>query len=225
MKRYFKYLIIIFFLLTICGCTADYNLNITNNTIDEDFSTTIYKSEIPQNSDIQQGVELDDPITPFIDNDQYPFYKNNSIIYDKNIIEEDDYRLVNYKYTYSLKDYSKSNVLKTCFDKYKYSYNDNIVFNATGTFYCLHSDELNINITTKNKVLSNNADKVSGNTYTWIINKNNSDNINMSIEIEKSSLSKTINKYLLFVVGGVILLIVLIIIFFIKAKQSKNNRF
>lgn len=222
MKRKFKFLFISIILIFLSGCTADYNIDISDNEIQESFSSVVYKSEIPTSN--LEGVEADDQLTPFIQNDQYPFLNNYDIIYDKNIVEEDEYRLVKFKYSYSPEDFINSNSLNKCFENINYSYDDNYVFDLNGYFYCLYTEKLNINVTTKNKVISNNADEVNDNTYTWHINSSNFDNVDIRLEIEKNTLKDKVNSYSLIVISIFIICTVLVFFIVLLYKRKKHNK-
>ncbi len=209
-------IIIAIFLLT--GCSSEYNLELSNNKIKEKIVTNILDSDIPsQQSSIS---EVDDRITPFINNDQYPFDDSDDKKYKKTIKEDNGTTQVTLEYNYSHSDYRKSKIYKTCFEKARFDNLDNgYQLNFTGKFYCLYGDELVVNIKTNNKVISNNATKVSGNTYTWIINNDNVNDININMKI--SDQSKTIN-YVLYVIAAIFFIAV--IIFGYNVYQKIKNR-
>lgn len=98
--------------------------------------------------------------------------------------------------------------------------------------YSLIYDEIEVNIKLPYVVTNNNADKVSGTTYTWIINKNTGlKNINISYKQgnKKNNINIKINdktyniSYIVISLVGIALLI-LIIIFIVYRKNRKNNR-
>ena len=91
--------------------------------------------------------------------------------------------------------------------------------NFSGSFYCLHGDSVTINIKTNNEVISHNADKVSGNTYTWVINKDNAQDTNISINISKKSMYI---KPIIYIILGVVFL-VLSIGAYIAYNKIKNR--
>ena len=217
-----KIYIICAFVLLLSGCTADYNLTISDNKIVENFSTQIYKTEIPVKTD--NGIELDDQLTPFIEQNQNPFINNDEIVYDKNVIEEDDYRLVDYSFSYSKEEFADSTVLNRCFENAKYSYKNNYKFILTGTFYCLYNDQLNIKVKTSNKVLSHNADNVDGNTYIWHIDKSNVDNVNIRMKIERNSVNKFVSRYSLALIVLSVSIIIGIGMMVAVIRKNKHNK-
>ena len=207
------------------GCTAEYNLNISNNKINESFSSIIYKNEIPV-PNLSLGTEIpetDDQLTPFIEEDKYPFSDNHEIIYNKEVVEEDDDRLVNYSYTYTPKEFANSRNMTLCFENANYKYSNNYKFSLSGKFYCLYNDSLDINVTTHNKVISHNADQKNGNKYTWHIDRNNVENIDIEMEIKRNSLNKAINNNMFVIVVVCLILIGLIVSLIIYLKKKKSN--
>ena len=80
-------------------------------------------------------------------------------------------------------------------------------------------NELVINIKTNNEVISNNADKVNGNVYTWIINKDNKDKVDIQIRISKHTIYL---KTIIYSIIG-ILFIVLLFVGYIFYNKFKNR--
>lgn len=198
-----KYIIILIFLLALTGCSSEYNIEFNNNKIKEEIITNISSSDIPnQDSSI---AEVDDRVTPFIQEDQYPFADDEEKKYKKTVNEESGNTKVTLQYTYSHDDYRKSKVYNTCFEKKSFNNLDNgYQLNFSGTFYCLYGDEVVVNIKTNNKVISNNATKVNGNTYTWIINAENVNDVNIDIKISKYS---KVVDYVLYAVAIIIFIV------------------
>lgn len=202
--------------LLLTGCSAEYNLEISNDSFKEKIVSYIDKSEIP--TEQIEDIEIDDPITPFLNNKYSALYSKDTAYYNKKVIDLENQYKVEMKYNYTAKDFSDSNSLKLCFENYEFDYEDNYYIAGYGNFMCLYSDEININIKTKNKVINHNADSVNGNVYTWVINKENADNVNIEIEIEKGfNYRKLI--YPAVIIGIIILLITIIIAILNKRKK------
>ena len=95
----------------------------------------------------------------------------------------------------SFEQFSNSILLKSCYDLYKISKENDNSYNITTSdrFTCFERykklDNVELVIETNNDVSYSNADKVEKNKYIWNITKNNSDNKKISITI-----SKNINK-------------------------------
>ncbi len=180
-----KCIMFIIFMLLLTGCSSEYTLEYSNKGIKENISVQIPDSEIPS-TEVDPITEPDDPVTPFIQNDQYPFLKNENKKYEKTVTKENGVTKVNLFYNYSLDEYVNSRVYSTCFQNYSFTKGPrNAVFDFSGSFYCLYGDEIKISIKTNNLVKKHNADKVSGNVYTWIINKDNVSNTDINIVISK----------------------------------------
>ena len=89
-------------------------------------------------------------------------------------------------------------------------------------------DSITVNIETKYKVLNNNADSISGNKYTWVINRSNykDKTISFSYDIE-NGISKNYfkdNPLIIFNICLVIIVFVCFIIYFIlNRRYNKKN--
>lgn len=226
MKKNIFILLCMFILLT--GCSSEYNLTFGNNKIKENIKATILDSDIPvlTPEEAAAGISLDDPITPFIENDQYPYLNNFDIIYDKKVDKTDNLTTINFDYIYdSIEDYKKSAIYNSCFENSTISENRNgysISFN--GKFYCLYGNELTINVKSNNEVISSNADKVSGNTYTWKINKNNSSDVDIHMEISKRANAVNYTITIILAIIGVILVVVGLFVYSkIKNRENVNE--
>lgn len=215
-----KKVILIISLLFISGCTTSYNLEISNDSFKENITVYINKSEIP--TKIYDDIELDDQITPFIEND-YPAISSDSKSYYKKVVTDaGDYYKVLMDYKYSEKEFGQSNSLKNCFENYEFGYDKKYYIHVYGNFYCLYSDEIKINIKTNNKVLKNNADTVNGNVYTWNINKQNEKDVDIEFEVEKGFSYLT----LLYIIIGVLVILIPVIVYkFLQSKKRKVNEF
>lgn len=209
-------------ILFITGCSSKYTLTISDKGLEENIDLTIPKSYIKEQTEEEKNADIapDDQITPFIENDQYPLYGNNLNTYTKKVSETDDSINVNLNYFYKPSEFSNSNTLKKCFDNYGYSYENGYYFKASGKFYCLYSDKVEINIKTKNKVIKNNADKVSGNVYTWYINEENKDSVDIEIKTSKREVLLTVVPYV--VIVAIAIMVIMIFIFF-KNKRQANE--
>ena len=224
-----KTLLLLIFLL-VCGCTNRYTITFNDDKIDEEVIVNILDNSIPTLSETakQNGIELDDQLTPFIEGDQYPFFGNNDIKYEKTIEHGAGQSVVTLKYSYKPKEFNKSQAMKKCFSDASFTENENqYSFSATGKFYCLYADEIEVNFITDKKVLDHNANKVSGNKYTWIINNDNYKNVNINIQLSKGTLEKrkTRANMILMIIGLILLLIGLTIYMKIRKNQKNSNTF
>lgn len=206
-------------LLSLTGCTTQYNLEFSNGSIKEEIITTILPSDIPtkKSSDIS---EVDDRVTPFIENDQYPLVNNTKVKYKKKVKKSGNDTIVSLSYNYNHDEFRNSSTFRSCFRNYVFDEQyKGYTLNFSGDFYCLYGNEVVINIKTNNKVLSHNADKVSGNTYSWVINRENLGKVKINMEISKKT---KITSSIIYVIVGIIA-VVLCVFGFIVLKKIKNK--
>lgn len=223
-----KTIILLILLLSVTGCTTDYNLTIEDDYITEDIVTTIPRSNINNQSSAEKKakIEADDPTTPFLNNPQYVFDEKDGITYTKTVqLDKSNNYIVNLYYKYSFNDYLKSKAYNQCFQESYIKQEDNgtIPVVLKGKFYCLYGDKTNINITSQRKVLGNNADIVNGNTYTWIIDANNIDNTDIQILFSNERISNSPSIINLILVG-VLIIVILIDVYIVKSKNKKRKR-
>lgn len=222
-----KNILVLFLIILLSGCSNQYDIKITGDKIEETVVSSIDVDEIPKKNqfNIENGIEVDDPVTPFINNDQYPFLNNNEIIYDKNVENTDDSYIVTLKHEYSFDEFRNSKAYN-CFEKKSFvreGKNYSIYF--SGSFYCMYGDALTINITTDNSVFKHNADKVTGNTYSWTVNKDNMDDFEIEFLYGEDSPETSSNNNI-FIFCFIIAFLVLIAIVggvVIVNKNRKSN--
>ena len=217
--------LIILFCLT--GCTSSYNIKISSGKINESVTSVINGSELsaPYMWYYNSNYSPDDPLTPFIKNEQYPFVNDFNTVYEKDVKEEYDNYVVTLKYDYTYDEYKKSRAYN-CFENGKFDLKDDLyTIEMGGHFYCLYSDEVAINIETNNKVIKNNADSVNGNIYTWVINSSNLNNKNIILSFKESKKIFNLNDPMTRFTIALILLVVIgfTIYLFVINKFKKNN--
>ena len=110
MKKKLLLIIIIILMLCLTGCSSEYNLTFRGNTVTEEIVSTIDNSE-------KAETKLNNKFASFIENDQYVFEDNNTIVYDKKVETKGDKKIVTLRYNYTLSDYLDSKVYNTCFDE------------------------------------------------------------------------------------------------------------
>lgn len=165
-----KKILLIIVLLFFTGCSAEYNLHFSNDSIEEKITI------IPENPEEQEYTKTLDTRDFFAIID-----KDRSLPYEKEQLDINNYKAYQYSYNYNFNDFKQSNFTK-CYDAYSLIEDNNIVtFSTSKKFNCMiydymQIDNLKINITTDYKVTSHNADEVNGNVYTWKINNNNASN-------------------------------------------------
>ena len=170
-----KIYILLIILLFTTGCTCQYNLKIDGNT---------YQEELTLNASTREE------LNQFNNNWQIPIDKD---IYfcgdeDTNVSKESElYKTqltgnrLTFSHEFNRSDFQNSTAAAICYDKLTVSnYSNSTVISTSKIAQCFENynslSNLVINITVDRPVKSNNADSVSGNTYTWNINRNNASN-------------------------------------------------
>lgn len=230
MKKIKKILFLCFiFILT--GCSVEYNL-----TINEDGSVSekVVAQEITNRMQSSTRLKGKQAVNYLFD-----MFKRD----DKNIklSSKSDNKNTYATVTNSLDslDEYKNNFTSDVFNSVEIEKKDGIVtltFNQTqklggNTSRQLIYDDITVNITTPYIVKENNAENVSGNTYTWYIKKNE-DLKTLILSYEEGSMADSINlkindktyniPYGIIAVSGIIL-VLLIIILVVYIKNKKNN--
>lgn len=216
-------IILLISILFLTGCTSEYTLEFSNKKIKENITVDILDSDISNMT--SQVAEVDDRITPFIEEDQYPLMNNKDVKYKKKVKNIDLGKRVNLKYTYSHDEFKESKAFNMCFEKKEFSeLRKGYSLNFSGKFYCKYTEDVVIKIKTNNVVVSNNADKVEGNTYIWYINSSNVDNVNISMELSKKV---KYTKYVIYTILGIIGVVLLVgglkIYEIIKTRDNVNE--
>lgn len=244
-----KIILIIGALLFLSGCSVDYTIYIDEeNNFKEEFSISVVEDEnYTKNNLYAQYIE------------EYPVYIDQEFLYydptkkleeytyyEKSYYEQYNGYTFNYKSAYTLDDIKRARTINTAFKTigigyikekdYYYINLDTLMLSKTKNGL----DSLNVSIVFDNcTVLSNNADKVENNTYTWyfdgysdksinLIYKTNIDNdedekdpIKENPSEEESKMMKWMKENVALVTIGsfLILGIVIIIVSFIKKKR------
>ncbi len=208
MFKFNKLFIVFFIVLFISGCDGSYNLYIS----DDEFKENI-------NFKMENSLYISYPLMEF---KQYPIYSDTNIVYNNSLTSDNDLKNVSMNYTFKPDDYGKSTALNTCFSNHKFI-NDKKYFeiSLSGEFNCLYGDNFDINIITDNKVISNNADDVKNNVYTWHVSSENKDHLVIEMKIAKKEYNDL--NYLFIIVGIAICLSLPIIIWYIYYRKSKSR--
>ncbi len=215
-----KKIFIIFIILFLCGCSATYNLEISNDRFKENVSV-FFNNENTEVSNLED-IESDDKITPFINNN-YSALSNKMDNYKKKVTNVNNYINVVLDYEYNENNFENSNLLNSCFENFSFVNKKTYLIKVSGMFYCLYDDqnEITINIKTNNKVLQSNETSKTNNVYTWKINSSNVNNVDIIFEVQKGFPMRKVLMY-----GGIVCLgalIILLLLMFVLKKRKKNN--
>ena len=230
MKKRIYILILVLFMAT--GCVCRYDLVIDDNMYKE--SVTI------ATNDSQEKNNLNRKWTIPVDKDNYYLGDENvddtyaNYIYDYQL---DDNKLT-FKHSFMRSDYLNSTAVALCYKTLSVSsYQKTIVLSTSNKAMCFDSypslSKIVVNVTISKKVISNNADKVEGNTYTWNIDRNNANNKSINLVFESNENDDTQNstisnrikdsKYTMYIFAGILLVIILIIYFIFNNLKNKND--
>lgn len=224
MKKKFRVIAVLLMMIVLTGCTPEYNIEIKDGKVYEELSVTGFTS--------QQKAAFFLP--------QYAKVDSNS---DYHLSSTDN--KLSYSYTFSFKDYLKSNMAKSCYDAlllYKDKETNNYVLHTGSEFRCypfqvndnvsLDYDSININIKFTNyKVIENNADSINKNVYTWNINKNNYKNKTILVKFkstksnkQKASKNKMDELTIAIIILGSVIMLMLGLTFYISSTNKRKNR-
>lgn len=251
MKKNLKIVVLLGILFFMTGCSVDYNLEINSNNN--------FKEEIMINASVNSLNTMEDIYNDYLNeypiySDEYeefryyaPYEKNKDYTYFQKSYQklENGYKL-NYKADFSFDDFNKARSLKMGFNTGGIGYLEDEDYyyislsNPTLVVSSSDMESLNVNITFSGvEVISNNADSIKGNVYSWKVNKDtsiivkykikNSSNIPtkpVTPNDDKKNDKKEENKdnlldYIL--VGAVLLLFVIVIIGMIKYKSINKG--
>lgn len=201
-------------LLLITGCAGTYNITIDEElAVKEELNVTI--------SGEADNYELFDELlkNEIEDNDNYTL-----------TVDGDNLKL-NYKHEYaSIEDYLlDSPVYTQLFDNVSYKSDVKEVSLSTGNIFNNTSTKLNnsynikslqINVTTPLNVIEENTDKISENTYSWVIDNNTKEKY-MYITFNKSN--ELLNKGTVIVLSVSVISIAIIAFIIIKRLSDSNK--
>lgn len=235
MKKRIVFVLMI--LLFATGCTCEYNLTIDNNVYKEEINikgetsneiTNLNKKwQIPVDKE-EYDIGTDPSTTSIPTTDTYNYNFTNNTLKLNNDFTKNGYlnstAVSNCYKKLSIENYSNSTIISTsqntlCFDKYP------------------SLNNLVINITVDRPVTKNNADSVSGNTYTWNINKSNASKKGINLVLsngtnennsnkEDNNINNNINNkrdYTMYIFAGVLLIVMLLAYVIINTIKNKDD--
>ena len=202
MKKKLRLLFILVSLIFVCnGCSVVYKATITEENIDERLTLTETSLKAYQNAFSYSTGSMDNFEKNRTYLDKYSRYKVNEYI-DKFYINKDNFDRDNYLSGWSTKnelyEYSFGGGKKELSLKNNFFINniikDSIIINDNNIILHIDNipnglldeiDDVTITIYTELSVISNNADTVENNSYTWKLDKNNYKTISLSMNIER----------------------------------------
>ena len=223
-----KKILCLLLILLLSGCDVVYNLEINDDLFNESTNFQLENSDnVAVNEDMDGSIQyMADDLKSLTDHyleDEY-YAVNYSLKETYNNVRVSDYSF-NLDYNFDKNNYPSSNMLSYCFDDVSII-NDKgyITFDLKDSSVCFEQDvyerlnSVTINIKSDYEVVSNNADEVNKNIYSWILSKNDS-NKEIHIKFKKNNEKKS-NK--LIIVFPVIFIVGLVIF---AAKYIKDKHF
>ena len=229
-----KFLILTFMTLLLSGCSAEVNLEIVDDKINESTVITAYENAIYSKEILRTSFRnyipafARDVIVDTMPDEEFPDVK----YYEKSETDLGNGYLFNYRYTFNIAEYEEARTVKDGFRSYNISYdrsNNKLTLSTDNEGIIYFNDypsldEVIINIKTDYLVEDNNADRKDGNTYTWVFTKDSNKSINMVINMENNSNTPLgIDEGIIIIViaFGILVLLTVIIL---RLKNSKNNK-
>lgn len=235
MKRKIFILIVLTFIL--CGCEATYNLNITDQNIDElteihNYNKETWESESPSYKElINNNYQINLPTNYNIPGFMEDFTKQEGYnYYNKELITNNNDYGLKIKYQFNNEDYIYSSMAKSNVQTFKFiNNNDTYAVSATDFSYPFNAysnlDKITINVNTNYIMTNANYDSSNKNTYTWTITRDNCQKktIHFSINTSKNNKKVVGNKtFNIIIIAIGIILIMAFIIITIKVKKSNK---
>lgn len=239
-KNYF----LLFFIFLISGCSVDYHITISDNTIDEFIeideninnieNNTLFVGNLSYKNSIDNLYTIPQPV--YNDSDSNPYDEMEIIdgveYYDKEMISSESTYGIATNYKHKLSDYVKANTINTCYNNVSVLQNgSNIVLSTSRENICFDRysilDDINIYLKFDDKeykVIEHNADSVNGNEYHWNINRNNYKNKSIVIELEELVAEKEYQNAMLILTVIIAIICVLATVIFIVAKKQRISK-
>ena len=242
-----RFLFLALILVTMCtGCTIEYNININEDTINEYIDVKDYITPSRTQGQILSHYSMWYPVFvnyvtkgESIELENFNEKASGVEYYEKDIKNINNGYNYTYKYNYSLKDYYDSYALATTFVKTTIQKNGNslVLKSSKENLLCNYDefDTLKINITIDPEVYElnyTNTKNKNKNTYTWILNRDNCNDSEIILTLDKISSNKTViedkktsSEYEMYIFCGILLLLILIGYFIFKIVKKKNDEF
>ena len=229
-----KYLLLVFIIFMMCGCTAEVNLDISDDKIKESINITFYQNALYPKEIIKTSFRNYIPIyASDVIVDTEPDLPHSDIkYYEKKETDLGNGYLFNYKYNFDIDEYKEARTIKDGFKSYNVSFDNtsNTLTLSTNSGRILYFDDypmleqVTVNIKTDYLVEDNNADKVDGNTYTWVFDRDSNKNINMVIDTTETlkEIDSRKSNNTMIIVSIVFVIVVILLLLFVKNK--KNNK-
>lgn len=176
----YKYLILISFILILCGCTSEVNIHVTEDNISENISIDEYTTLDLEKEEIKESYRNYVPVYYDVEiYDEDPDEEVSGVAYYNHTINDLGNGYNNtYSYTYRFQDYKKASSIKYAFRSFSIikDSKERTITLLTDSNGLLYFDQyprletIRVNITTDMEVLDTNGELNDG-TYTWLFSK------------------------------------------------------
>ena len=176
-----KILMLLVLVILLTGCSANVNLTVTSNNIEEEIIISAYSDSVTSKAKIYTSFRKYMPVFVNVPlSDTEPDTKKDGVEYYTRSDQDlgSGYRF-NYKYKYKFDDYKNARSVKLGFTSrtiQRNSVDKNIMISTDSAglkFFEQYPslENVTINIKSSYKMLDNNADYINGNVYTWVLRK------------------------------------------------------
>lgn len=237
-----KRVMLLFIIVLLTGCEAEYNIEINNNlTLKENINVVETDKELfdKKNSQLynrtpkeylETNLKWPTPVYNSGEVNPYePVKLDNTYYYTKSNISNYKQLGLRYSFNHNQNKYKETELLNKCYNINVLKKDDTISLETTSSFKCFDEykllDKVTINLKTTCKVNIENSDKKENNKYTWYIKKENIDKkIKFEIECKNNSKKDINSNNIVMILITCYLSLVLLIIVIAKLLQEKNNR-
>ena len=203
--------LIIMTMMLCTGCSIEYNINVTTDTIEETINVVDNITYARTKNDILTHYNMWYPVFvnyikdgETIEIEDYSTKANGVEYYNKNIIETDFGYNYTYKYRYDIDEYYDSYALASTFiEPMVRKNNKNLVLKSSKENLLCNYDyfeEIKVNITIdpkEYKLNYTNATDINDNTYSWTLNRSNCQNSQIILTLDlKNEIQEDINDLL-----------------------------
>lgn len=241
-KRIRKFCFFFLFLLLFTGCTANYEIEIKDGKVQENFEV-INKDKTTWNDDVG-GTAYSDLVEEYV-NYAPPVYeylifggdeltqdeKDALTTYKSRKISSTNELGIGFSYLFNIENYLDSSALNYySYDLKKEITKDNILKISTGSIRSLFNrypllNEINVVLKTNHVVLEHNADKSKQGVFTWNINRDNlKKGTEIVLELDLNETRTYLPDYVTWIILGVAALIVFVFGFWFYNKSLEQNR-
>lgn len=254
MKKIKLLFLTIIILLMCTGCSIEYNINITEDNVEETIVVNDYITSYRTEKDILNHYNMWYPVfVNYItegETIELEDFREKAVgieYYNKNINAISNGYKYTYQYTYDIDMYHDSYALATTFiEPTVYLNSDSLLLKTSKeNLLCQYDyfDSVKVNVTIDPEVYKlnyTNTSNINNNTYTWTLNKSNCNNSQILLTLDildnnnKSVVDNDNNNdnekfnlsdYSLYIFSGILIILILIGYYIFKKIKEKNSNF